>query len=88
MSPQTSELSPRHKIIARDLTVQAAVLGLNHAAELHYTEGPARWQAIERGLRAWKGQYPTEADCSSFDSWCLWCGLTHFQVGDIVNGEK
>lgn len=81
-----SGLSPAHRITARDMTVQAAFLGLHHAAALHYTEGASRWQGIARDLKAWRGQYPTEADCSAFATWCLWNGLDHFHVRDTVNG--
>lgn len=77
----------KERIRARDLAVGAALLGLHHAPAIHYTQGPARWDGIAHDLKAWRGQFPTEADCSAFVTWCLWNGLDHFHVRDLVNGE-
>lgn len=81
-----SGLSAAHRAKARQLTGQAARVGLDHAPELHYTQGASRWQGIDLRRKAWKGQYPTYADCSSFATWCLWNGLSHYGVRDTVNG--
>lgn len=69
------------------MACQAAALML-HNAPVPYTEKGWRWQGIDQGLKAWRGQYPTESDCSSSVTWWLWNGLDHFHVGDIVNGEN
>lgn len=66
------------------LCTQAAKLGLRHASQLHYTEGPLRWEGIQHKLAASQGRFPSEADCSSFYSWCLWQLLGHGP--DVVNG--
>lgn len=68
------------------MTKQAALLGYHNAPAVHYTQGPSRWQGIDNHLRAWRGQYPNYADCSSYATWCLWQGLGHFHLDDIVNG--
>jgi hypothetical protein len=82
-----SGLSKAHRIEARDRAVRAAMLGLDHRAELHYTQGPLRWQGIDKKYRSQVGQYPRYADCSSFATWCLWNGLfVKFGVRDTVNG--
>ena len=83
-----SGLSRKHVKQAVDLTLQAAVLGLHHASEIHYTEGELRWQGIDRGRVASQGEYPMWADCSAYATWCLWNGL-HVHLGhtDIVNGQ-
>lgn len=84
------KLTLAQRALARDRAVQAALLGLHHAPELHYSQGPERWQGIAHHKVARKGQYPTEADCSAFASWCLWNGL-YLGLGiktDVVNGEK
>ena len=84
-----SGLTRDQRIIARDRTTQAALLGLHHAPALHYTQGPARWEGIAKHLVARHGHYPTHADCSAFATWCLWNGLRlPFGLGDIVNGDK
>jgi hypothetical protein len=81
-----SGLSAAHRIKARDLAMQAAYLGLKNAPAVHYTQGGRRWDGINKDLNAWKGEYPKYADCSSFATWCLWNGLNHFGVRDVVNG--
>lgn len=83
-----SGLSPAHVHKAVNMTLQAAVLALHHAPAIHYTQGAERWQGIDRGLKAWRGEYPTEADCSAFATWCLWNGLDHFHHSDTVNGQR
>jgi hypothetical protein len=83
-----SGLSDRHRAKARRLALHAAELGLAHAAELHYTQGPDRWEGIDRGLKAWRGEFPRHADCSSFATWVLWNGLSHYGVRDVVNGAN
>jgi cell wall-associated NlpC family hydrolase len=45
-----------------------------------------RWEGIARNLKAWRGQYPSYADCSSIATWWLWQGLDHYGVRDVVNG--
>lgn len=82
-----SGLSPQHVHKAVNMTLQAAVLGLHHASTIHYTQEAARWEGIDRHKKAWRGEFPHEADCSSFATWCLWNGLDHFHHSDTVNGE-
>ncbi len=81
-----SGLGEQNRLKARDLTVEAALLGLRRAASLHYTQGPARWEGIARNLKAWQGECPRNGDCSAFATWCVWNGLDHFGVRDTVNG--
>lgn len=83
-----SGLSAPHRVRARDLAVEAALLGLRHAPQIHYSQGPHRWDWHREDLRAWRGQYPTDLDCSSYATWCLWNGLHHYHVRDTVNGER
>lgn len=81
-----SGLNHAHASHARELAVRAAVLGLNHAPSVHYTQGPERWEGISHNLKAWRGEYPHHADCSAFVAWCIWNGLHHYGVRDTVNG--
>jgi hypothetical protein len=88
MSGLLSNLRPIDKQIARAITRRAALVGLKNATALHYTEGDTRWMGIEKHLLSEKGEFPTEADCSSFATWCLWNGLfVRFSQPDNVNGE-
>ena len=84
-----SGLSAHHRQQAKARTVQAATLGLHNAARLHYTQDGRRWRGIDAHKVAARGQYPTQADCSSFATWCLWNGLfVPFGVRDTVNGAR
>ena len=83
----TVSLSKQQKRQAVNLSLQAAVLGLHHAPNIHYTQGSKRWEGIEDHRLAYRGQYPNYADCSAYVTWCLWNGLNHFHIPDVVNGE-
>lgn len=77
------------KTTARERAVRAAMLGVSHCANINYTQGPSRWEGISSGYRSFKGQYPRNADCSSFVTWCLWDALGGQKAGgDIVNGAS
>jgi len=83
-----SGLSREHVKRAVNGTLQAAIVGLHHAAKEHYTQDELRWQGIDRHRVAERGQFPNWSDCSSFVTWCYWNGL--FVRGghsDIVNGQ-
>jgi hypothetical protein len=81
-------LNARERIRARDLTIQAASLALRNNAAIHYTMDARRWDPIKRNRKAWRGEFGRFQDCSSFATWCLWNGLDHFGISDIVNGQK
>lgn len=84
-----SGFPPDSRILARDRVVEAALLGLRHASELHYTQGARRWDGIDKDLRARRGEFPRYADCSAFATWCLW-NAVHLSFGapDRVNGTS
>lgn len=82
-----SGLSPTHRTRARDLALQGAFMCLRHAAEVHYSQDARRWEGIAKDMHPWNGEYPHFADCSSFTTWCLWLGLNHYGVRDVVNGQ-
>lgn len=83
-----SGLGGMQRLRARDLAVEAALLGLRRAPSLRYTQGPSRWEGIARHLKAWQNECPRNGDCSAFATWCLWNGLDHFGVRDTVNGQR
>lgn len=81
---------PAHKRKeARRQAVAAFRLLFEHREAVHYTMLARRWDGINGGLRASKGEFPRYADCSSAYTWCLWNALTAVSVGheDIVNGQ-
>lgn len=89
MTDSISGLSEKHRHEARHRTVQAAVLALAHAPQVHYSQGPKRWEGINKHLVATHGAYPSYADCSSFATWCLWNGMfIPFAIHDVVNGAR
>lgn len=79
-------LNARDRIRARDLTVQAAALAYQMNQSITYTMDGRRWDPIARNRKAWRGEVGRFEDCSSFATWCVWHGLTHFGIGDVVNG--
>lgn len=85
-----SKLNEHQRHIARDRACHAAVLSLHHAPQIHYTQGPDRWQGIAKDLDARKGQFPTEGDCSAMYTWWVgWNGLhLPFGLRDILNGDN
>jgi hypothetical protein len=84
-----SGLSKTHRIEARSRAVSAAMLGYYRNSNIHYTMGRHRWQGINHQQNAKQGEYPTQADCSSFVTWCLWNGLfIPFKTRDTVNGSN
>ncbi len=82
-----SGLSLQKRLNARRIAVNAAMLGVRHESAIHYTQGPQRWQGIDHKLHSAGGSFPTQADCSSFTTWCLWNALAvRYGVRDTVNG--
>lgn len=74
---------------ARNIVLRAAKTMLEHKAEIHYSQGERRWEAITNRLRVVKDQFPAYADCSSTTTWMLWNAFTHvkgYDVPDSVNG--
>ena len=83
------ERHAKPKTTARERAVRAAMLGVGNCAQINYTQGPSRWEGIARGLRAHRKEYPRNADCSSFVTWCIWDALGGPKAGpDIVNGSS
>lgn len=84
-----SGLRDGHRTLARDRSVQAAMLGFRNRGAIHYTMGGARWQGIADTRYSRQGQFPNQADCSAYATWCLWNALwVPFKVKDVVNGAN
>ncbi len=83
-----SGLSSWHCHQATNMALQAAVLGYHHRPQVTYSEGWRRWSGIEGDHKAWRGEWPPVADCSAYVTWCIWNGLHHFGVRDVVNGAQ
>ena len=50
-------------------------------------DSPQRWDGIANKRTSAHGLFPTQADCSSFATWCLWNALfLMWGKGDRVNG--
>jgi cell wall-associated NlpC family hydrolase len=82
-----SGLSPKHRSVARKLMMNALLIGYSHASQVHYTQDlKKRWQWKKADLKAYRGEFPRYVDCSSFATWAIWNGLSHYGVRDTVNG--
>lgn len=82
-----SGLSAEHRARARSEIARGCQLLLEHAPDVHYTEGPNRWGAITNHLEIRRGQYLRAGDCSSTATWLLWNALhVPYGVRDVVNG--
>lgn len=85
-----SGLNADQRLRARERVVQAAMLGIQKRAAIHYTQGSRRWDGIRLHKNARRGEYPSYGDCSSFATWCIWNGLvlSGFTRRDTVNGTN
>ena len=88
MSAPTLGLNAVQRARVRRRIKAAAYLTLRHAPVVHYTQGGSRWQGIASHLRAFRGQFPHYADCSSFATWCHWDASLRYKPRDYVNGEN
>lgn len=85
-SPTNKGRTDANRVAARRIAVESFALAYHHASSVHYTQGGLRWQGIRRELKAFKGQYPNYADCSSIYTWALWNAYDHFGWPDNING--
>lgn len=85
-----SGLSRKDQKFARQVVGAACKELLAHPADVHYTQGPNRWDGITHGKTVHgPGLYPYYGDCSSTATWMLWRALhVPFDVPDIVNGAN
>lgn len=84
-------LSTKELAVARAKVVRAGLLVIDHRDQIHYSQGPDRWDGILYNRRAYKGQFPTSTDCSGMGTWLLFDALKPFindGLPDIVNGGK
>lgn len=83
-----SGLSDAKRAKARELAVQAAMLGYRNKVRIRYTtKVSVRWEGIDKDYEAAAGEYPKNTDCSGFVSWCEWNGLwVPFHARDTLNG--
>jgi hypothetical protein len=87
MSDRVSGLSDAHAASARRVILLGVELLMAHPSQVHYTQGPERWEGIAKKLRIADHKAPTHGDCSSTHSWLLWNALTHVGLDrDLVNG--
>jgi len=82
-------LTKKERRQAREIAVDAAMLGFRHRSAIHYTQGSSRWQGISDTRYSRRDQYPNYADCSAFATWCLWNAMAvNFHRVDTVNGLR
>lgn len=87
MSGRVSGLTDAEAAEARRVVLLGVELLMGHKKTVHYTQGPRRWEGIDKRLRIAEGAYPHYGDCSSTHTWLLWNALTHVgALRDTVNG--
>jgi hypothetical protein len=85
----TPAVTPAQREAAKQVVLRGARLMLAHIAQVHYTQGTARWQGIKDRKLVKSGQFPTQGDCSSIATWLLWNALhVGLDLGDVVNGRN
>jgi hypothetical protein len=86
--PGPAGLSNAHRAEARRVILLGVRLLMAHPAQIHYSQGPDRWEGIAKKLRIADGEYPKHGDCSSTHTWLVWNALTHVgAMQDHVNGQ-
>lgn len=84
-----TDLTREQRHAARLRATQASMLLLHHPRQVHYSQGPDRWDGIIHKLDSTKGEYPRKLDCSAAVSWALYNALhLLFGLPDTVNGEN
>ena len=82
-----AKLSRAQRERARKRAADAALLGYRNRGRVHYTQGSARWSGISGRRNSRQGEYPYNADCSSYVTWALWNALyLPHKKRDVVNG--
>jgi hypothetical protein len=83
-----ASLTPDQRASAQAVVLHGARLLLTHTAQVHYTQGPLRWEGITDKRYVRDERYPSYGDCSSTATWLLWNALfAHLGMADVVNGE-
>jgi hypothetical protein len=84
-----SGLNLRDRRVVRHIVAQGCARLLANPAEVHYTQGPDRWDGIAHHKTLGHQVLPFYGDCSSTATWLLWLGLhVQFGLGDNVNGAN
>ena len=92
-NPLHHGLNPTERIRTRRLIKFAALETVHRAVEIHYTQGPRRWEGIDKKFRCYPGhiEYPKYADCSAYVTWLYWNALKrriNHGFPDILNGAN
>lgn len=83
-----SGLSAEHRAAAKSASVAAARVALEKRDRVHYTQDARRWDGIDNGRFARRGDFPRYADCSAFTTWCTYQGVRFYNLRDVVNGQN
>lgn len=73
----------RGRTILRARVRRNALRAHRHQGHMHYTQGAGRWDGIAHR----RSDYPRQADCSAFATWCYWLATRNQHPADFVNGE-
>lgn len=86
MITRVSGLNDQHAAHARSLISLAAKTMVQHKNEIHYSQGPDRWEGIAKKMSITRRQFPKRCDCSSTAQWMLWDAMARrYGVRDLVS---
>lgn len=89
MGQRVSGLTDQQAAHARAVILRDVKNMMAHQSEIHYSQGPNRWEGIAERCTHMHNTFPKHCDCSSTTSWMLWDALAHsYHVHDIVNGAN
>lgn len=86
MGRRVSGLNDEQAAHARRVIIKDVQNMLADKANVHYSQGPDRWEGISHHLTHLRNEYPKRCDCSSTATWLFWDAMGRaYGVGDIVN---
>jgi cell wall-associated NlpC family hydrolase len=89
MGRRVSGLDDAQAAHARRVIIKDAKNMITHKREIHYSQGPDRWEGIDGRRTHLNNTYPKHCDCSSTSTWMLWDAMGRpYGVRDVVNGAN
>lgn len=84
-----SGLNDRQAAHARTLIKKGTAEMVRRRDYCHYSQGPSRWQGIDKRMTITRKQVPAYSDCSSSSTWLLWDAIARtYGRRDLVNGQN
>lgn len=89
MGSRVSGLNDAQAFHARRVIIKDVHNMMQHKSIIHYSQGPDRWEGIDRRCTHLNGTFPLHADCSSTLTWLIWDAIARsYHVHDLVNHDN